>query len=163
MTGKDEALRGPDMSPEEASAASEDANVGVRIPHYPVYSEVRHLLTVWPGRLRKQVIGLHSTLYEQRGTPQKTVDWTDPATWMPERLAGDDLDLAQAVWNQSNQAVNPRFTRRVICSLRCITVFSTSMQMGSLSSRKPAVISWSIPGVKPRRWSMKARAWPSCC
>ena len=110
MTGKDEALRGPDMSPEEASAASEDANVGVRISHYPVYSEVRHLLTVWPGRLRKQVIGLHSTLYEQRGTPQKTVDWTDPATWMPERLAGDDLDLAQAVWNQS-KGVNPRFTR----------------------------------------------------
>lgn len=91
--------------------ASEDANVRVRVPHYPVYSEVRHLLSVWPGRLRKQVIGLHTTLWDQRGTPQKPVDWTDPAAWIPERLAGDDLDLAQAVWNLSKGAVNPRHTR----------------------------------------------------
>ena len=91
--------------------ASEDANVRVRVPHYPVYSKVRHLLSVWPGRLRKQVIGLHTTLWDQRGTPQKPVDWTDPATWIPERLAGDDLDLAHAVWNLSKGAVNPRHTR----------------------------------------------------
>ena len=96
---------------EKASAASADANVRVRVPHYPVYSEVRHLLPVWPGRLRKQVIGLHTTLWDQRGTPQKPVDWTDPAAWIPERLAGDDLDLAQAVWNLSKGAVNPRHTR----------------------------------------------------
>ena len=29
---------------------------------------------------------------------------------MPERLSGDDLELAQAVWDQSKGAVNPRFT-----------------------------------------------------
>ena len=84
--------------------------VGVRIPYLPLYPEVRHLLRVWPGRLRKQVTGMQSTLLDLRGTPQETVDWTDPATWIPQRLAGDDLELAQAIWDQSKGAVNPRFT-----------------------------------------------------
>ena len=96
--------------PEEASAAREDAKVRVRIPYFPLYPEVRYLLRVWPGRLRKQVTGLHSTLLELRGTPQKPVDWTDPATWIPQRLAGEGLHLAQAIWDQSGGAVNPRFT-----------------------------------------------------
>ena len=91
-------------------AGEEEAHRRVRIPYYPLYSEVRHLLCVWPGRLRKQVTGLQTNLGELRGNPQKTADWTDPATWIPERLAGGDLELAQAVWDQSKGAVNPRFT-----------------------------------------------------
>ena len=116
LRGVPRGLREPDVAPvagaanEEASAASEDAKVRVRIPYFPVYPEVRHLLRVWPGRLRKAVTGLQSTLLELRGTPQKTADWTDPATWIPERLAGDDLELAQAIWDQSEGVVNPRFT-----------------------------------------------------
>jgi restriction system protein len=82
----------------------------VRIPLFPVYSEVRHLLRIWPGFPRKQVTGLRATVNELRGTPQKTVDWTDPATWIPERLQGGDRELAQAIWDRSKGAVNPRHT-----------------------------------------------------
>ncbi len=47
---------------------------------------------------------------ELRGTPQNTVDWTDPDAWIPERLSGDDRDLATAIWTKSGKTVNPRHT-----------------------------------------------------
>ena len=75
-------------------AAGGDGNLRVRIPFFPFYSELRHLLRVWPGRPRKQILGLHAAIRELRGTPQKAVDWTDPDTWIPERLKGADRELA---------------------------------------------------------------------
>ena len=62
-------------------------------PHFPKYSEVRHLLGVWPGFLRRNVTGLHSTLQGLMGTPQNTADWTDPETWIPARLGGTTANL----------------------------------------------------------------------
>ena len=91
-----------------AEAGSEDTDLRVRVPYFPVYSEVRHLLRVWPGRPRKQVTGLRATIIELRGTRKSAVNWTDPATWVPERLKGSDRKLAQAIWEQSKGAVNPR-------------------------------------------------------
>ena len=82
----------------------------VRTPIFPIYREVRELLRVWPGRPRKQVTALRSTINELRGTPQNTVDWTDPDGWIPERLSGDDRDLASAIWQSSGKSVNPRHT-----------------------------------------------------
>ena len=101
----------PANSDEEAvDSTSDDANLRVRVPYYPLYSEERHLLRVWPGRSRKQVTGLRATIIELRGTRQKVVDWTNPATWIGERLKGDDRELAQAIWDRSKGAVNPRHT-----------------------------------------------------
>ena len=59
---------------------TDEENLRVRVPLFPVYSELRHLLRVWPGRPREQVTGLRSTIIELRGTPKATVDWTDPTT-----------------------------------------------------------------------------------
>lgn len=99
---------GPLVPPakEEASAASEDAHVGVRIPYFPVYSDVRHLLRVWPGRMRKQVTGCNLPFWNSAALPRSR--WTGPDTWIPKRLADADFELAKAVWNQSKGAVNPR-------------------------------------------------------
>lgn len=91
-------------------AAKDETERRVRTPHIPTYRSVRHLLRIWPGRPRAQVAGLHSTLGQLRGTPQKTVDWTDPDTWIPARLSGDDLDIANAIWSKSAKSVNPRHT-----------------------------------------------------
>ena len=66
------------------------------------------VLPVWSGRSRKQITGLRATVNQLWGTPQKTVDWTDPDSWIPERLAGGDRELAQAIWNSSGGTVNPR-------------------------------------------------------
>lgn len=82
----------------------------VRIPHFPIYGEVRCLLRVWPGRPKPQVTGLHGALAQLRGTPKNPVAWTDPDTWIPARLSGDTRDLALAIWTESNRDVNPRHT-----------------------------------------------------
>ncbi len=82
----------------------------VRTPLFPTYAEVRHLLRIWPGRPRKQVTGLRAALAELRGTPQNTVDWTEPERWIPERLQGPDRELAEAIWSGSGRTVNPRHT-----------------------------------------------------
>ncbi len=86
----------------------EGSNLRVRVPLFPVYSELRYLLRVWPGRPRKQVTGLRAKILDLCGTPEHSVDWTDPATWIPERLDGNDRELAQQIWDDSNGAVNPR-------------------------------------------------------
>ena len=82
----------------------------VRVPWFPIYRKVRHLLQIWSGRSKKQITGLQATLGKLRGTPQKPVAWTDPDTWIPERLSGDDQDLAWTIWTKSGKTVNPRYT-----------------------------------------------------
>ena len=97
-------------SAEEGSPSKDETGQRVRTPLFPRYREVRHLLQVWSGRPRKQVTGLQTTLAELRGTPQNTVDWTNPDTWITERLSGDDRELASAIWTTSGKTVNPRHT-----------------------------------------------------
>ena len=81
----------------------------VRNPIFPSYREVRSLLGIWPGWRRSDVTGLHATVINLSGTPQNTVDWTDPDTWISERLSGDEAGkLAKAIWEESNRTVNPR-------------------------------------------------------
>ena len=95
---------------DEHQPFADDTEQRVRTPLFPVYQGVRELLKVWPGRPRKQVTGLQAALAELRGTPQETVDWTDPDAWIPERLSGDDRELASAIWTKSRKTVNPRHT-----------------------------------------------------
>ena len=99
-------------SAEEGSPPKNETEQRVRTPLFPRYCEVRHLLQVWPGRPRKQVTGLQTTLGELRGTPQNTVDWTDPDTWIPERLSGDDRELASAIWTSQTIQVFDDHTSR---------------------------------------------------
>ena len=105
--------------PESALSATDDTDEAeertsnqlfVRTPLFPIYREVLELLRVWPGRRRKQITALQSSIGGLRGTPQNTVDWTDPDAWIPERLSGDDRDLASAIWLSSGKSVNPRHT-----------------------------------------------------
>ncbi len=56
----------------------EEAIYRVRTPIFPLYSEVRALLKIWPGFAKEAVLTLINALGEQTGTPQNPVDWTDP-------------------------------------------------------------------------------------
>ena len=80
----------------------------VRTPLFPLYSEVRKLLPIWEGVTQSNVRGMINAIHEQTGTPQNPVDWSDPDTWIPERLTGEERELAQRIWEETGKTVNPR-------------------------------------------------------
>lgn len=88
------------------------------IVHYPLYSVVRNFLRIANGELRRLVFSMRATLWEHRGTPQETRDWSNPAEWIPQLLSGDEQILAQRFWEESEGRLNPRHISQVwqLCS-----------------------------------------------
>jgi len=80
----------------------------VRTPLFPLYSEVRALLPVLEGVSKDNVRELIKEILEHTGTPQDPVDWSDPDTWIGERLSGQHRALAQRLWEGTHKTVNPR-------------------------------------------------------
>ena len=80
----------------------------VRIPHFPVYAQVRAALPIVDGIAGNTVTGTRASIVAQRGNPQDNRDWTDPDAWIPEVLTGDQREFATQLWEGSEGTVNPR-------------------------------------------------------
>ncbi len=87
--------------PAAKPVASAEEERRVRVPLFPLYSEVRLVLQIWDGVERSQITGLRSTLKTLWGSPQAPEDWTNPDTWISQRLQGDDRKLAQSIWQKT--------------------------------------------------------------
>jgi len=83
----------------------------VKTPLYPKYSTTTVLLKLLNGQSVSQFKSMWNSIWNLRGTPQNTVDWTQPDQWIEERLEGADKAMALHIWNGSRKAVNPRWTR----------------------------------------------------
>ena len=81
----------------------------VRSPLFPVYSEVRHLLRLWDGVRKAEILTMIQDVHDQTGTPQDPLDWTEPNVWIAERLSGRSRELARMIWEESRHEVNPRY------------------------------------------------------
>jgi restriction system protein len=80
-------------------------------PLFPTYSAVRQFLTLLDGVAYTAYQSMASAIWDQRGSPQEQVDWSNPNEWIPERLSGAERELAQRIWHRSQQTLNPRYTR----------------------------------------------------
>lgn len=80
----------------------------VLTPWFQPYSNVRELIVILDGVSKTSVINMRKAIFDQVGTPQNPVDWTEPNIWIPERLSGEDANLALRIWDESNHMVNPR-------------------------------------------------------
>ena len=80
----------------------------VRTPLYPTHTEVKQFVRLIDGIAKAAVQGMISAIWEQTGTPQNPVDWTEPDVWIAERLSGEDEQLARRLWDGSNKILNPR-------------------------------------------------------
>lgn len=80
----------------------------VRAPLFPLYSHVKHCVRLWDGELVQLVRDMINDIFEQTGTPQNPVDWSNPDEWISERLRGDSARLAKKIWEGSGRTVNPR-------------------------------------------------------
>ena len=49
-----------------------------------------------------------TAIFEQTGTPQNPVDWSEPDLWINERLSGEDAEIALRIWQTDNHILNPR-------------------------------------------------------
>lgn len=80
----------------------------VRTPLFPLYHDVRSLMGAISGVEKKRVIQLNNAIKEQVGSPQRTVDWGDPDSWIVDRLTGDSAGLALRIWHFGDPPLNPR-------------------------------------------------------
>lgn len=81
----------------------------VRTPLFPSYSDVRLLMQVLAGTTkRKALLEFLNAIWDQTGTPQNPVDWSNPDEWIPQRLQGANQGLGLQIWGKSGKKLNPR-------------------------------------------------------
>lgn len=83
----------------------------IKLPLFPEYNTTITLLKILDGMPANDFKNMWNSLWEQRGTPQDTVDWTNPDEWIGIRLSGKDKEIAWKIWVESGKTVNPRWTR----------------------------------------------------
>lgn len=84
------------------------ANI-VQAPLFPTYADLGNAIRSLDGEPWTRVRGTINAVRDQTGTPQSPVDWSDPDTWITERLTGDHQGLARKVWEGSKKTLNPRY------------------------------------------------------
>jgi len=92
----------------DAYSKPDDKDARIRVPFYPDYRRVARLLEVLDGVTRADFLALNSDIHARTGTPQDQVDWSDPDTWIDERLSGPNAELARRIWKSTRRFVNPR-------------------------------------------------------
>lgn len=116
--------------------------VKVRIYWYPLYSNVRQLLNILNGVKGKLVHNLSKTIWSQTGTPQNPLDWSDPDTWIDERLSGAEAELAKRIWNESSHSINPRYFDEAYGFIKSYGLFENdNTGVNQLSKRGEAFLS----------------------
>lgn len=81
----------------------------VQTPLFPNYSDVHKLMPLLAGITKKSdFLQFLKVIWDQTGTPQNPVDWSNPDQWIPERLKGSDKDFAIRIWEKSQKSLNPR-------------------------------------------------------
>lgn len=81
----------------------------VRTPLFPLYSDVRLLVQILDGVSKDAAWGMIRAVFDQTGTPQSNVDWSQPDEWIDQRLQGANRELAKKIWANSSGTVNPRY------------------------------------------------------
>lgn len=82
----------------------------VHSPVFPSYSDVKTLITIWKDSTSKSAaLELVNSLWDQTGTPQSPVDWSNPDLWIDSRLSGENKQLARQIWESSAKKINPRY------------------------------------------------------
>lgn len=80
-------------------------------PGLSTYKETRALLRIIIGVSYDLINQMRARIWEQVGTPQNNIDWTQPDEWIPERLKSPEKDIALRIWLESGKLVNPRHIR----------------------------------------------------
>lgn len=75
-------------------------------PNFPPYSRVVALLGLVEEMAPSVLTAMIDALWDQRGSHADPVDWSNPESWISERLDPGQADLANRLWAAQ---VNPRY------------------------------------------------------
>jgi restriction system protein len=75
----------------------------------PTYADIKYAVRAIEDVPAARVRAMMNTIFEQDGSPQSRLDWSDPDRWIDERLAGDLQTLARKIWEGSGKTLNPRY------------------------------------------------------
>lgn len=97
----------------------------VHISSLPSYTEVRRLIAIWTDTTTQTAVrDMVSAVWDQTGTPQNQVDWSNPDEWIIQRLGGESAELAGRIWKESGGTINPR---HLYGAYRFITIYKLLM------------------------------------
>lgn len=114
---------------------TEDREPVVRAPLFPLYGQVKHCLHAWSGEAVRSVREMITAIHDQTGTPQNPVDWSDPDTWIADRLSGEHARLATKLWIDSGKTVNPRHVYGCYLFINRLNLLSQSANQYALGNR----------------------------
>ena len=52
----------------------------IRTPLFPQYSWVHNIIRAWDGVPKTTVMAMMNAIFDQTGTPQSALDWSNPDT-----------------------------------------------------------------------------------
>jgi restriction system protein len=83
----------------------------VKTPIFPTYTNTANLMKILDGGSVQQFKDMYNAVWDLRGTPQDTVDWSNPDDWIANKLQGENRLLAQKIWHGTKKIINPRWIR----------------------------------------------------
>ncbi|MBP7508126.1 MAG: restriction endonuclease [Prolixibacteraceae bacterium] len=81
----------------------------ITIPNMPLYSNITSILSIWNNIKKESIKSTINAIFSQIGTNENPMDWSNPENWIPQRLSGEEMEIALKVWLDSKQSINPRY------------------------------------------------------
>ena len=94
-------------------------------PGLPTLETGQRFLQVIDGVPVSHYKSMEKAIYEHVQNPQNPVNWKDPEAWIPQRLTGENRELALRIWRESSHLVNPRYAFEPMSLCKIHELFST--------------------------------------
>lgn len=104
-------------------------------PELPTYESGRRFVVILNGVRERQYKSMYDEIKSHIGNPKNITNWKDPEEWIPQRLSGENRDLALRLWRESDQILNPRHTFGHIYLCRIHELFSIQDGVFHISER----------------------------
>ena len=109
-------------------------------PFYPAYASIQRFIKVMNNVDITLLKRMETQIQGYIGTPQQTVDWSNPDIWIQERLKGQEQSLAMNLWSSQ---LNPRYSNEPMYLTRKYGLLDESGNLFKISVKGQEFLSGS--------------------